>query len=340
MFGTPMNESPLILLDRALAAREALFDPRHEAAFRLFNGFTEGFSSFAADLYAKTLVLHDYDEAPLDFIPVAQLFYQERLPWIDAVVLKRHHAKEPEARNGILLAGDAPARKVREHDVWYAVDLLLNRDASFYLDTRNLRQWILENLGGKQVLNTFAYTGSLGVAAKAAGAARVLHIDLNRNFLNVAKTSYTLNGFPIQKADFQSGDFWPKTSGLIRERALFDCILLDPPFFAETAKGTVDAENNYARLINKVRPLIADGGCLVAVNNALYVSGASYLQMLEGLCQDGYMTIEERIPVAEDFAGYESTRVPREIIDPAPFNHSTKIVVLRLRRKDGLKSRG
>ena len=97
---------------------------------------------------------------------------------------------------------------MREHGVWYAVELQLNRDASLYLDTRNLREWILRKLHGQRVLNTFAYTGSLGIAARAAaGAARVVHLDLNRAFLNVAKTSYTLNGFPIHKPDFQTGDF-------------------------------------------------------------------------------------------------------------------------------------
>jgi hypothetical protein len=35
-----MNTAPLVpLLAAALAARTALFDPRHEAAFHLFNGF-------------------------------------------------------------------------------------------------------------------------------------------------------------------------------------------------------------------------------------------------------------------------------------------------------------
>jgi 23S rRNA (cytosine1962-C5)-methyltransferase len=84
----------------------------------------------------------------------------------------------------------------------------MNRDASLYLDTRNLRQWALGHLEGKTVLNTFAYTGSLGVAARAAGASRVIQFDRNRLFLNVAKTTYTLNGFPIDKKDFQTGDFW------------------------------------------------------------------------------------------------------------------------------------
>lgn len=327
------------LLQRALTARADFFDERHTAAFRLFNGFTEGWAALAADLYGQTLVLYDYS-APKEektAIPLAQEFYQTHLPWLDTVLLKTRYAKKPEQRNGLFLVGETPARKIREHGVWYAVDLQLNQDASFYLDTRNLRAWILRKLGGQRVLNTFAYTGSLGVAAQAAGAARVVHLDLKREFLNVAKTSYTLNGFPIRKADFISGDFWPAVSQLIKQHELFDCVMLDPPFFAETNKGVVDMEKNYARLLNKVRPLVADGGCLVAVNNALYVSGADYLRTLESACEDGYLTIEELLPVAEDFTGYDTTRVPREMIDPEPFNHATKIAVLRVRRKDGLR---
>ena len=331
-----MNHSRENLLSRALAARESLFEARRESAFRLFNGFLEGWPELAVDLYGRTLVLHDYAEVASEAnIALARAFYQAHLPWIGAILWKARNAAAPEARRGVWLTEDAPDRKVREHGVWYALDLQANRDAGLYLDTRNLRAWELRHLQGQRVLNTFAHTGSLGVAARAAGASRVVHLDLKREFLNVAKTSYTLNGFPIQKADFLAGDFWPRISGMIQTDALFDCVLLDPPFFAATSKGVVDAEKNYARLINKVRPLIADGGRLVAVNNSLFVSGADYLAMLEGLCADGYLHIEELIPVAEDFTGTEATRVAAPVTDPAPFNHSTKIAVLRVRRKDG-----
>lgn len=332
-----MNKSLDELLTGTLETRLALFDQRHESAFRLFNGFTEGWPTLAVDLYAQTLVLHDYSETPEQsqaVIAAAQQFYQSQLPWISAVLLKTRNAKTPEARNGVLLSGEKLATKIRENAVWYSVNLQLNRDASLYLDTRNLRSWIRQNLGSQRVLNTFAYTGSLGVAAQAAGASRVVHLDLNRSFLNVAKTSYTLNGFPINKQDFQTGDFWPLASRMIRAKELFDCVLLDPPFFASTSKGMVDAKNNYARLINKVRPLIANGGRLVAVNNALFVSGSEFMKTLKALCSDGYMEIEELIPVAEDFTGYETTRVAAEVTDPAPFNHSTKIAVMRVSRKD------
>ncbi len=82
-----------------------------------------------------------------------------------------------------------------------------------------------------------------------------------------------------------------------------------------------------------MRPLIEDGGILVAINNAVFVSGIGYTQALESLCADGYMRLRERIPVPEDFTGYPSTRVPTPFPDPAPFNHSTKIAVLEIRRK-------
>ncbi len=322
-------------LAAALLARADLFDERHQTALRLFNGFREGWPELVADLYARTLVLHDYAERPeVANVAVQQAlaFYQARLPWLQAAVLKQRNAETPEARNGLLLFGTQPCRKVLEHGVWYALDVRLNRDASFYLDTRNVREWTLQKLRGKSVLNTFAYTGSLGVAARAGGAARVLQLDLKREFLNVAKTSYTLNGFPIRKEDFLSGDFWPMINHLNREGARFDCVLLDPPFYAATAKGVVDTENNFARLLNKVRPLINDGGTLVAINNALYVSGAAYIGVLQSLCADGYLTIEELLPVPPDCTGY-ALETLAEVTDPAPFNHATKIAVLRVRRK-------
>jgi 23S rRNA (cytosine1962-C5)-methyltransferase len=333
-----MLESIPSLLEKAIAAREPLFDPGHKTAFRLFNGFSEGCPDLVIDLYAATLVLHNYAELPEDGLPLAkqaQAFLQPRLPWLRAGIVKTRNSQSGEEKRGKLLFGEAPDRKVLEHGIWYALDLSMNRDASLYLDTRNLRLWAIQHLHAKTVLNTFAYTGSLGVAAQASGAARVVQLDLNRQFLNLAKTSYTLNGFPIHKEDFLVGDFWNLVGRLKRAGERFDCVFVDPPFFSETPKGRVDLNTDSARLINKVRPLINDGGWLVSVNNALFVSGQTYLKTLEALCEDGYLKIAELIPVPEDFAGYPATRSGKPIMDPAPFNHSTKIAVLEVRRKKG-----
>jgi 23S rRNA (cytosine1962-C5)-methyltransferase len=319
-------------ISRAIEARLDLLDGRHETAVRLFNGFLEGCPQLTIELFGKTAVLYNYanpPEAGIEIVSVAGQLLQEKLPWLQAIVVKRRKGSAEEKR-GKVVWGTAVTNKIREHGVRYAVELQMNQDASFYLDTRNLRRWAIDNLAGKEVLNTFAYTGSLGVAAQAGGASRVLHTDLNRRFLNVAKTSYTLNGFPIDKKLFQTGDFWPQMSRLKRAGEQFDCVFIDPPFFSTTAGGRVDLNQNMTRLVNKIRPLVRHGGYIVAINNALFVSGQAYLSELQTLCAGGYVEIEQFIPVPQDCTGYPQTRSTLPLTDPAPFNHATKIAILKI----------
>jgi 23S rRNA (cytosine1962-C5)-methyltransferase len=328
------QSSFLSYLTQAIQARQALFDSAHHSAFRLFNGFTEGAPDLVIDLYGSTVVFHNYAEEPargLVLVHQSREFLLRQCLWLRAGIIKTRRSQKQEERRGLLLFGDKPARKILENGVWYAVDLTMNRDASFYLDTRNLRHWLKENAKGKTVLNAFAYTGSLGVAAAAGGASRVVQLDRYRKFLNLAEASYTLNGFPIQKNDFIASDFFPATARFKQNDELFDLVVIDPPFFSTTSKGKVDQENESARLINKVRPLVRDGGTLVAINNALYVSGREYMQTLESLSQDGYLSVRELVPVPEDMTGYNQILPP--ITDPSPFNHSTKIAILDVKRK-------
>ena len=229
-----------------------------------------------------------------------------------------------------LFFGEKPDTRVKEHGIWYAIDLTINQDASFYLDTYNLRKWLIENMKGKSMLNTFAYTGSLGVAAMAGGASHVVQTDRNRQFLNLAKDSYSLNGFPIHKQDFIAQDFFPTIARFKGTKQFFDCVIIDPPIFSPHPKAKWIWKTK-AHVINKVRPLINDGGYLITINNALYVSGGEYIQTLEELCKDGYLTIHKLIPVPDDFIGYN--RLGNPITDPVPFNHSTKIAILDVRRK-------
>ena len=324
-------------LRTALSSRDGFFDASHETAFRLFSGFYEGYPDLVIDLYARTLVVYDYSDNPSSHNPHIQSvyrFYYEQLPWLRAVILKAHKSPNPDLRRGIFLHGDSSDQYISENHVRYAIDLRLNQDASFYPDTRNLRIWAKNNLRGMSVLNTFAYTGSLGVAARAGNSRRVVHIDRHRKFLDIAKTSYVLNGFPIKKSDFITGDFWRVTSHLRHSGELFDCVIVDPPVYAQSNTGIVDLVSETARVINKVRPLVGHDGYLVVVNNALFLSGADFLQTLTELCASSYMQLETIIPVPEDVAITTQRCTQAAPIDPAPFNHSTKITILPIERKD------
>lgn len=326
------------LITAAIHARNGLIGEQHDAALRLFNGFYEGAPDLVLDVYARTLVVHDYSEPP--HFPATTLdqiidTVCMQLTWINAAVLKPRRAGTGQERRGRLLFGQDSDPQVRENGITYATDLMLSQDTGLYLDTRNLRLWARENLRGKSALNAFAYTGSYGVAALAGGARQVVHLDLSRRYLDLAKRSYTLNGIPIKEEDFLEGDFFIWIGRLKRSGAIFDCAFLDPPYFSRSHRGTVDMLHRSDRLINKARPLIADGGYLAVINNAVFLSGREFMQTIEKLCADGYLALEKIIPIPDDICGYPHTRRGAPPVDPAPFNHATKIAILRVRRKNG-----
>jgi 23S rRNA (cytosine1962-C5)-methyltransferase len=329
-------QTHLELLGQALDARRSMLNEPHTGGLRLFNGFYEGWPELVVDLYAATLVFFNYADPPDQvegLLPDLLDFYRARLPWLGAALVKERQAARPDVRSGRLLWGGSPARRLREGSTWYALDLTLNQDASFYLDTRELRSWLQRNSAGLSVLNTFAYTGSLGAACVAGGAARVVQVDLDQRFLNLAKDTYSLNGWPVSRADFFAGDVFRYAAQMRRHGEEFDLVILDPPFFSITGAGRVDQVADAARLVNKLRPLVRDGGRLVAVNNALFTSGANTIRALESLGEGGYVELEEIIPVPEDVTGFSATRLGAPPVDPAPFNHPTKIAVLRVKKK-------
>jgi 23S rRNA (cytosine1962-C5)-methyltransferase len=324
------------LLGRALAARTSLIDPEHITAFRLFAGFYEGCPALVADIYATNLVLYGYgdsDEESHQLMQSAQDYLLENLPWINCVIQKIRNSNLTVQRRGVVTYSDQQIHQIREYGIWYAVDLLLNQDASFYLDSRNLRQWLLKNVAGLSILNFFAYTGSLGVSALAGKASQVVQVDRNPNYLQFAYRSCELNHLSQEKMSLVNNDFFPSVAQFKRTAELFDVVIIDPPYFSKTSKGVVDLAGESQRVINKIRPLVKDGGQIIAINNALFLKGADYWTSLEQLCQDGYLSIETILPIPPDITGYPETVVTHPPVDPAPFNHPTKIVLLKVRRK-------
>lgn len=322
------------IMDAAIAYRQPL--PKNTNAYRLFNGFYEGYPDLVIDRYGPTLVLFDYSKTGQnqDFLKEITARLMELYPDCESALLKERQSTDKTLRNGILIAGGSLPTTLEEFGVQYTLDLQLNQDASFYLDTRDLRAWLKEHMAGKRMLNTFAYTGSLGVAAGVGGAAEVIQTDLNANFLELAQKSWNLNGLDPQKHQILPGDFFRITSRLRHADRLFDAVILDPPFFSTTDAGRVDLQSDTTRLINKIRPLIAHNGTLVVINNALFTSGADLMEELAALTASDYLAFDRIIPIPEDITGFPETIQTPPPTDPAPFNHPTKIAILRVFRKD------
>ncbi len=333
MYIVPTTETLKTLLIPAIQQRLAENLPD---AQRLFNGFYEGLPGMVMDRYGPTLVIFNHAE-PGEHHAIIQAVSRwalDQLPGITAVLLKERQSADERLKNGVLIAGQSLATTIQEMSVQYALDLQMNQDAGFYLDTRNLRRWLLDNMSGRRVLNTFAYTGSLGVAAGVGGASQVFQTDLNPAVLKIAERSWLLNALPKPLHQHQAGDFFRIVGRLRHQGRLFDCVILDPPYFSVTEAGRVDLQEGTTRLVNKVRPLVGHEGWLVVINNALYHPGSDFMAEIMKLCQSKYLQMESMIPIPPDITGYPNTVVDSPPADPSPFNHPTKIVILKAFRKD------
>jgi 23S rRNA (cytosine1962-C5)-methyltransferase len=202
------------------------------------------------------------------------------------------------------------------------------------MDTSNLRKYLIQNMTGKSVLNCFAYTGALGIAALAGGARYVVQTDLNKAALTLAQQSIQLNSISSRMETLPM-DFFKAVGYFKQHNVRFDCVILDPPLYSNTPQGTVDLLHNWLRLINKVRPLVAHEGKLIVINNALYLPGIAVMQTLEALESTGFVQRERLIPVPEDITGFTQTVDDHPPVDPSPFHHPKKIAVLSITLKDG-----
>ncbi len=307
-------------LTTALARR-----PELPPAARLFHGPTEGDPSVILDLYGSTLVV--YDRAGRDEAAARELadVVRAAVPRVGCAIWKLRTG----ARRSELLFG-VPDEEVSEEGVRYALDLASAQDASLYLDTALLRRALRERCHGERVLNTFAFTGSLSVAAKAGGAATVVSVDRSTTALEIARRSWAKNRFPVRRGEFVARDVFAFAGDARKRGALFDRVIVDPPFFSDGSAGRVDVVGGLPRLLDKLRPLVAHEGRLVLVANALFLPGSAVMAAIAALAP--WVTLEETVGVPEWAAGDVGPEAWPA--DPRPFAHPTKIAILRVQRKD------
>lgn len=119
-----------------------------------------------------------------------------------------------------------------------------------------------------KVLNLFAYTCSLSVAAVASGASKVVNIDMNRRSLDIGKRNHRLNhenipgGYQTQ-AIFLAHDIY-KSFGKLKKEGPYDLIIADPP---PNQKGSFLLVKDYPRLIKRLPDMLLPEGHILLANN-------------------------------------------------------------------------
>jgi len=305
------------LLQTAFSARQPLIERLHAEdtnAYRLFNGSTEGHPGLTVDRYGDLLLIQTFHE-PIDGHDRAgiEAFYAAALPGMVAVYNDRSRAN---SRIGNPLPAEvlAEAHKPREFHEMGLRYLVQGRHAGqdpwLFLDMRAGRRRVMQEAAGKSVLNLFAYTCGVGVAAARAGAAHVVNVDFAESNLKVGKDNGRLNDLPIRMRFVQSDAFAAMRQlagigqpNMVRgkkmpnfpklEKHSFDLVFLDPPRYAKSAFGVVDIVNDYAALMKLALLCTSEGGTLICCNNAAQVSRDVWADQLMRCATKAGRTVRE-----------------------------------------------
>lgn len=251
----------------ALALRAPLADDPELDAYRVLNAEGDLLPGVIVDRYADVLAAQ-ISTAGMERLTPELLAALDDVLRPAAIVLRNDiavRAREGlERERGRVAAGSLPPEVViREHGLRFAVDVLAGQKTGFFLDQRDKRQALRKYVAGKTVLNAFSYTGAFGVAALAAGAAKVASVDQSGPVIAQARDHFARNGFDPDAHEFAVGDAFAFLDQAIAAGRQYDVVILDPPAFAKTQQARPQAVRAYRRLNALGWRALAPGGLLV-----------------------------------------------------------------------------
>jgi 23S rRNA (cytosine1962-C5)-methyltransferase len=251
----------------ALRATFQLSGP--ERAYRLLNGAGDFTPGLIADVYGAWAVVSALSGG---LVPVARLLAEQLLA-LDLArgVVVKHRARGRAAGGPAVVdvLGEAPpARLVVNEGPWrYEVHLTTGVNVGLFTDMRVERTRIAGIAAGRRVLNLFAYTGALSVAAVGGGASAVTSVDLSEGVLAWARDNLALNALPAERHHTVAEDAGRYLDAAHARGDRFDLVLIDPPSVSTARDAGFVIGRDYAPLLTAACRVLAPGGQLWLATN-------------------------------------------------------------------------
>lgn len=245
-------------------------------ALRVFHGRGEAaeceseLGAVAIDLFGREFWVTAWEETPEVLRVIAEFLSEKGAA--SAVVIQRPKGSLPAEPQVLFGEPSSQGQAVAEGSARFWVRMQGSRHPGLFLDHAPLRAWLVARSRGWKVLNTFAYTGSLSVAAGVGGAESVTTLDLSKPSIEWASENWKLNGLASEKARLIAGDVFEWLPRLKKEGKRFDCVISDPPSFSRGKKGNFSTSKDLPRLHGLLMDLLEPEGILVTSINSADVS--------------------------------------------------------------------
>jgi 23S rRNA (cytosine1962-C5)-methyltransferase len=266
-------------------------------ARRIFHGRGQlypGLEHICLDWFSPVLLITAYRAIEDVAALLATIRAADKQMQVATIILQKRYLRGAPAE---LLSGAEMANTVvTEGSLLFEVHPGQQQNAGLFLDMRPLRDWLQQHARGKNVLNLFAYTCSLSVAALAGGASKACNVDISKTSIKWGEQNHRLNQQgPEQIKSIPYNLF--RSWGRIQQYGRYDLVLIDPP---SRQRGAFDVEKNYGAVLRKLSKLCSANADVIATINSPFLASDYLLEQFEKNAPEA--TLIGTIPAAPEFA--------------------------------------
>jgi 23S rRNA (cytosine1962-C5)-methyltransferase len=190
---------------------------------------------------------------------------------------------------------------ITEDGLRYAVDLAEGHKTGTYLDLRGLRRALASSqLAGARVLDLFAYTGMLGRAAEAAGAASIVQVDASEHALAFAAAHHVVDPSRHRFITADVLEWLP----VLAPGDGFELVIVDPPSMTSRKAQVPAVLAAYRKLYRAAARQVRAGGALVAACCTSRVPRATFHRVVAESLGTGFTKERELPPEIDHPVGF------------------------------------
>lgn len=300
-------------LKKAIDRRVSYFKDTNTTAFRIFNGEGDGIGGFTVDSYNKYLLIQWYSIGIYKYKSWIVESLQQLLDVDGIYEKKRFDQKGTYLEDDDFVSGkrgEFPIT-VLENGVKYAVNLNEGAMTGIFLDQRDVRRKIREKYAhGKNVLNTFSYTGAFSVAAAVGGSKSTTSVDLANRSKQKTADNFLLNEIDLTSQNIIVEDVFHYFKYAVKKQFSFDMVILDPPSFARSKKHTFRAAKDYTNLLKEAIAITNNDGIIVASTNCATIDMKKFKSFIDAAFshqKDRYQILEQ-FGLPNDFANIKDVK--------------------------------
>ena len=240
---------------------------RKTNCFRLIHAEGDGLPGCVVDIYNDCAVVQSHTDGMANSVEEIKV----ALDNINGLKLNSIYHRNLASKEHELLKGLKQETEVLENGIKFKVNWVNGQKTGFFIDQRDNRALVGRYSRGRNVLNTFSYTGGFSVYALAKGAKKVTSVDISQPAVDLAAENAEINELSKNHEAICEDAF-----KYLEHAPGFDLIILDPPAFAKSIKARHRAIQGYKRLNETALKQIEPNGLLFTFSCSQVISPETF----------------------------------------------------------------